>query len=423
MNRTVNIGLIGFGTVGSGVYDLISKNRDVITERTGLTLNIAKVAEMRPEVVKKAAPSLAVTQNWKEIIEDPSIDTVVELIGGIEPAKTMILAALAAGKNVVTANKKLLAEAGAEIFEKASGGKVKLGYEASVAGGIPCIAALKHGLVGNNITAVMGILNGTTNYILTRMEEDKLTFEAALKEAQEKGFAETDPTFDVEGYDAGHKISLLAMLAFNKHIDYKAVSKEGITKVSPVDIEFAHEMGYVIKLLGICKLTDGRIDVRVHPTMIRREHLLASVRRENNAVFFQGDMTGPVIMYGKGAGSLPTASAVVSDIVDIAAKSDISEHAMRLSGDAVMLPPSERVSRYYLRLETDDHAGILAKIAGILADNGISIASVVQKEGDATVPLIITTHAASEAGMMTSIDAINKCEFVRNNTVVLRIED
>jgi homoserine dehydrogenase len=425
MKRIVNIGLIGFGTVGKGVYDLITKNSTLITERTGITLKIKMVAEKRTDLVTAAAPELTVTDDWKKLINDPEIETIVELIGGVEPARTMILAALDAKKNVVTANKKLLAEAGKDIFAKAAGGQAKVGFEASVGGGIPCIAALKHGLVGNQIHSVMGILNGTTNYILSRMEEEKLSFQDALKEAQEKGFAEADPTFDIEGYDAGHKITLLAMLAFNKKVDYANVPKEGITKVSPIDIEFAREMGYVIKLLGICKNINGRVDVRVHPTMIRREHLLASVRRENNAVMFNGDMTGPVIMYGKGAGSLPTASAVVSDIVDIATKKDIYQQAVSFEGDAVLLPQSERESRYYIRMETEDHTGILTKIAGILSDNDISIASVVQKEGDnsGTVPLIITTHEAGEAGMMRSLELINKCDFMRNNAVLLRIED
>ncbi|HEY1405759.1 MAG TPA: homoserine dehydrogenase, partial [Spirochaetota bacterium] len=350
MKRNVKIGLVGFGTVGSGVYNLLAKNRTLIAERTGINLTIKTICDLRTDVVKKAAPDIAVTDKWQDLVNDPEIETIVELIGGINPAKTIILEALTAGKNVVTANKKLLAEAGYEIFEKAAEGKAKLGFEASVGGGIPCIASLKHGLVGNNIQSVTGILNGTTNYILTRMSEDNLSFETALAQAQASGFAEADPTFDVEGYDAGHKITLLAMLSFNKRVDYTKVSKEGITKVSTVDIEFAREMGYVIKLLGICKKIGEKIDVRVHPTMIRREHLLASVRREFNAVMFSGDMTGPVIMYGKGAGDLPTASAVVSDIVDIATKKDITQRAVAFDGDAVMLSSNERESRYYMRM-------------------------------------------------------------------------
>ncbi|MGL4369244.1 MAG: homoserine dehydrogenase, partial [Spirochaetota bacterium] len=220
MNRTVNIGLIGFGTVGGGVYSLISKNREIIEKRSGITLKIKTICDLRADAVRKAAPGVQVTDNWKDIINDPEIETVVELIGGINPAKGMILEALNAGKNVVTANKKLLAEAGEEIIAKASQGSVKLGFEASVGGGIPCLLALKNGLVGNDIKSVMGILNGTTNYILTRMEDDNLSFEDALKEAQRLGFAEADPTFDIEGFDAGHKITLLSMIAFNKKIDY-----------------------------------------------------------------------------------------------------------------------------------------------------------------------------------------------------------
>ena len=424
MKRSVQIGLIGFGTVGGGVYALLAKNASLIEERTGISIRIKRICDLRTDVVKKDAPGVDVTDKWQDVVNDPEIETVVELIGGINPAKSIILEALRAGKNVVTANKKLLAEAGKEIFEKVSQGGAKLGFEASVAGGIPCIAALKHGLVGNEIQSAMGILNGTTNYILTRMEEDNLSFESALKEAQAKGFAEVDPTFDVEGYDAGHKITLLAMLAFNQSVDYADVSKVGITKVSPVDIEFAREMGYVIKLLGIAKKSGDKVDVRVHPTMIRREQLLASVRREFNAVMLTGDMSGPVIMYGKGAGSLPTASAVVSDIVDISAKREIGERAMHVAGSAKMLSSAERISRYYLRMYTQDRAGILAKVSGVLAEKKISIASVVQKEGDGSgfVPLIITTHEASERSMIESIDAIAAFDFLRERPVMLHIE-
>lgn len=424
MSRTVNIGLIGFGTVGGGVYNLIKKNRDTIALRTGITLNVKTVCDLRTDVVTAAAPDVKVTTRWQDIIEDTEIETVVELIGGINPAKSMILGALQAGKNVVTANKKLLAESGSEIFELASNSLTKLGYEAAVGGGIPCIAALKFGLVGNRFNSAMGILNGTTNYILTRMEDDNLSFDDALKEAQKLGFAEADPTFDIEGYDAGHKISLVAMLAFNKKINYADVRKEGITKVSTIDIEYAREMGYVIKLLGICKNVNGKIDVRVHPTMIRRDHLLASVRREFNAVMFDGDMTGPVIMYGKGAGSLPTASAVVADIIDITTTKGVTESAIATDGDAVMLDPQERVSRYYLRMTTKDEPGILAKIAATLAKDNISIASVVQKEGDGTtVPLILTTHAATEKGMLRSVEELDSFGFMKGKTMLLRIED
>jgi homoserine dehydrogenase len=424
MSRTVNIGLIGFGTVGGGVYNLIKKNRDTIELRTGIILNIKTICDLRTDVVAAAAPGVQVTTRWQDIVEDPSIETVVELIGGINPAKSMIIAALEAGKNVVTANKKLLAEAGSEIFALASDSRIKLGYEAAVGGGIPCIYGIKFGLVGNQFTSVMGILNGTTNYILTRMEEDGLSFDDALKEAQKLGFAEADPTFDIEGFDAGHKISLLAMLAFNKKVNYADVRKEGITKVSPVDIEFAREMGYVIKLLGICKNVGGKIDVRVHPTMIRRDHLLASVRREFNAVMFDGDMTGPVIMYGKGAGSLPTASAVVSDIIDITTTTGITESAIATDGDAVMLDPQDRVSRYYIRMTTKDAPGILSRIAATLAKDNISIASVVQKEGDGeTVPLILTTHAATEKGILRSVEELDSFDFIKGKTMLLRIED
>ena len=426
MKKDVKIGLIGYGTVGSGVYGLLEKNSEVIAARTGLNVSVKMICDLRADKIASEVAGTALTTNWKDIINDKEIDTVVELIGGVEPAKSMIIEALKAGKNVVTANKKLLAEAGSEIFSIVKNSKVKLGFEASVGGGIPCLDALKSGLVGNRINSVMGILNGTTNYILTRMEEGGLSFGDALKEAQREGFAEADPTFDIEGYDAGHKITLLGMLSFNKEIDYSSVSKEGITRISSIDMHFAREMGYVIKLLGIAKDVNGKIDVRVHPTMIRKNHQLASVRREFNAILFDADMTGNVVLFGKGAGSFPTASAVVSDVVKISQNRLTEDSALHLDGKAELLPSGERCSRFYFRMRTEDSSGVLEKVAGVFAKNNISIASVVQKEKDSTdntVPLIIMTHSASEASMKKSLELINEFSFIKEEVVVIRVED
>ncbi len=296
-----------------------------------------------------------------------------------------------------------------------------LGFEAAVGGGIPCILGLRKGLVGNYINSILGILNGTTNYILTKMEDEGIPFDQALKDAQEKGFAEADPTFDVEGIDAGHKISLLAMLSYGKSIDFNSIPIEGITSISPLDITYARDMGYVIKLLGIAKYTKGTMDVRVHPTMIPKNHPMASVRNEFNSVMFDGDMTDAVILNGKGAGSLPTASAVISDIVQLSNK---NIYPGKFTGKARIMLPDERVSRYYLRLHTEDCPGILSQISGVIGKFGISIASVIQKEiTEKYVPLIIVTHEANEKNMLNCISKIEEFDFVQDKVTFIRVED
>ncbi len=424
MQNKISIGLIGFGTVGSGLYHVLKQNRSLIAKRSGVDIELKTICDLETEKVKSATSGVGVTDRWNDIVEDPEIRTVVELIGGIEPAKTVIMAALRSGKNVVTANKKLLAEAGEDIFDLVGRSGVQLGFEASVGGGIPCILSLKHGLVGNNVRSVTGILNGTTNYILTRMQEEAMSFEQALKDAQSKGFAEADPTFDIEGYDAGHKIALLSMLAYSKKIDYKAVPIQGITGIGAMDILYAREMGYVIKLLGISKFVDGFVDIRVHPAMLPVRHPLASVRNEFNAIMFNNDMTGPVTLYGKGAGSHPTASAVVSDIVQIARHGEGEAAAARTPDEARYLPPERRRSRYYIRVHTEDRPGILAKISGVLAHYNISIASVIQKESNMPhVPLVIMTHKAQESGIRDAIKEIGGFGFVDGKVTLIGVED
>jgi len=422
--KEINIGLVGYGTVGSGLCHILKQNSGIIITRTGIKVNLKAVCDLKTDAVKKDITDAYVTDKWEEIVNDKEIDTVIELIGGIEPAKSIILSALRNGKNVVTANKKLLAENGDEIFKTASEFNSKLGFEASVGGGIPCIMALKHGLVGNRIKSVTGILNGTTNYILTQMEEMGLSFSEVLKDAQEKGFAEADPTFDIEGYDAGHKIALLAMLSYNKRIDFGSVLIEGITRISEKDIKCARAMGYSIKLLGIAKLIDDKLDIRVHPTMIPEKHPLASVRDEFNAVMFDGDMTDQVILFGKGAGSNPTASAVISDVVQIAETDSMKECGINLTGDADYIMPEKRISRYYLRMHTEDQPGILSKISGILEKFNISIASVIQKElGENCVPLIIMTHKSREDEINSAVEEIRKFSFIHGDVIQIRVED
>ncbi len=422
--KKVKIGLVGFGTIGSGVYNLLKKNSSLISERTGLDISIAKICDIRLDQVKKEVHDVALTEKWEEVTGDKEIDIVVELIGGIEPARSILTSALKNGKSAVTANKKLLAETGFDIFQSAGGSRAKLGFEASVAGGVPSILTIRTGMVANNIKSIMGILNGTTNYILTKMAELGLPFDEALKEAQKKGFAEADPTFDIEGYDAGHKISILAMLAYNRRVDCKSLQIEGITKITPLDIAYARDMGYVIKLLGIARMVNGLLDIRVHPAMLPEKHPLASARNEFNAVLYDGDMTDPIILFGKGAGSLPTASAVVSDIVQLAEKSEIEERPFLITGDAVYLKPEQRRSKYYMRIHTEDSPGILSIISGVFGKFGISIASVIQKEVESEyVPLIIMTHEAAEDKIILARKEINNFDFISGDVTMIRVEE
>jgi homoserine dehydrogenase len=419
----INIGLIGFGTVGSGVYSLLNKNRALIKERSGIDIVIKSVCDLRTAEVKKRIRKINLTNDWKEIINDREIDTVIELIGGIEPAKSIILKALKNEKNVITANKKLLAEDGEEIFKAQSQPRACLGFEASVGGGIPCIQALRDGLIGNRINSVTGILNGTTNYILTRMEDDQLSFDAALKDAQKKGFAEADPTFDIEGFDAAHKITILSRIAFNKRINFSSIPIEGITKISKEDIMYAGEMRFNVKLLGTAKLLGEELEISIQPAMLSQKHPLASVRNEFNAVMFSCDMTGPIILYGKGAGSLPTASAVISDIIQIAQRKDSYYKKYALTA-ARLVKSKDKWHRYYMRLSTADRPGILSKISGVLAKQKISIASVIQKAEDTEyVPVIIMTHKCSEKGMLQAVREINAFDFIENDVTIIRIED
>ena len=424
MKDIVRCGLIGFGTVGKGVYQLLRENAHVIKLRTGMEVRIEKICDLQTDMVTRETTGIPVTDNWRELLEDDSIDTIIELIGGIEPAKTMIIECMKAGKNVVTANKKLLAEDGDQIFDLANSGSAKLGFEASIGGGIPCVVSLKSGLVGNRVDTVMGILNGTTNYILTQMHEKAISFDDALREAQEQGFAEADPSFDIEGYDAGHKITLLSMIAYNRKVHFSNIQVQGITRITLLDIVYAYEMGYVIKLLGISRKVGDQYDIRVQPTMLPFKHPLASVRDEFNAVMYDNDMTGPVTLYGKGAGGLPTASAVMSDIVQMAQKDNIYENAISLEGEINYLAPGERKCRYYLRMYSEDRAGILARVAGVLGEYNISIASVMQQEVEGDyVPIVIMTHGAKETDMLQSINQINQFDFISGEVLVIPVED
>ena len=419
MSKETNIGLIGIGNIGSGVIKILNKNKELIKERTGIKINVVKAC--RRDIGKAKELGLKdeqLTENYEDVINDKDIDIIVEWVGGYEPAKDIIIKALKNKKNVVTANKAVIAKYGKEIFEQAKQNKVTIAFEAAVAGCIPIIKTIKESYAADNIKGMYGILNGTTNFILTKMEQG-LSYAEALKKAQELGFAEPDPAFDVSGKDAAQKLVILACLAFDARINENIFSW-GITKLSMNDIKYADELGYRIKLLAIAKKDNKEIELRVHPTMIPKEHELSNVKNELNAVYIVGENTGKSMLYGKGAGQLPTATAVLGDIIDIAnGKKDKFYFE-----DLKIKDINTITSRYYLRYQVSEKPGVLATIAKILGDNQISIAAVQQKEvNKEVVPVIIITHSAVEENMMKAVRETNRLDVVKEDTVVIRIED
>jgi len=426
----INVGIIGFGTVGSGTVRILLGNKDVLKERLGFEVNLRKIAVrdiMRVRDVK--VPEGVVTTDVDTVLNDPHIDIVVEVIGGIRPAKDFILKAISNGKHVVTANKALLAIEGNEIFTAAQDAGVEIGFEASVAGGIPIIKVIREGLVANRIKAVYGIINGTSNYILTKMTDENVEFSVALKEAQKLGYAEADPTLDIEGIDSAHKLAILAYLSYGIPIPYKDIYTEGISKISSQDIDFASELGYKVKLLAIAKEKDSEVELRVHPTMIPKDYLISKVDGPFNAVYVEGDATGSTLYYGRGAGAMPTGSAVVSDIVDIAR--NIKKNAtgripvmVKTIRDVRIKKIDDVISMYYFRFSALDKPGVLSKISGILGNYNISIASVIQKGrrvGEA-VPLVVLTHEAKEKDVRQAIEEIDHLPVVMDKTVFIRVE-
>lgn len=426
----INVGIIGFGIVGSGTAKILLENKDVLSERLGFELNLKRIADL--DIVRDRGirvPEGVLTTDVNHIFDDPDIQIVVELIGGINPAKKFILKAIEKGKHVVTANKALLATEGTDIFNAAREAGVEIGYEASVAGAIPIIKVMKESLIANRIQAIYGIINGTSNYILTKMTEENVEFSQALKEAQALGYAEADPTFDIEGIDTAHKLTILATLAYGIPLSYKSVHIEGISQISTQDIAFASELGYKVKLLAITKKSDGEIELRVHPTMLPKDYLIAKVDGPFNAIYVEGDATGSTLYYGKGAGSVPTGSAVVSDIADIAR--NIRKNAVgrvptipKISHPAKIKNIDDVVSRYYFRFSALDKPGVLSKISGILGNYNISITSVIQKGrkiGEA-VPLVVLTHEAKEKDMRKAVEEIDKLPIVMDKTVFIRVE-
>jgi len=429
----INLGILGLGTVGSGVVKLIQEHADLLSRKIGASLRIKRIADLDLETPRgiKLDRSL-LTTDGNEVVEDKEIQIVVELIGGIEAARDFSLKALRNGKHLVTANKALLALHGQEIYWAAAQNKVNLGFEASVCGGIPILRSLREGLVANRIQLMMGIINGTANYILTQMSEEGRDFASALVEAQEKGYAEADPTFDVEGYDSAHKLQILSSIAYGGYVDFDRIYVEGISSISPLDIKYAREFGYKIKLLAIAKESKGRLEVRVHPTLIPEHYILASVGGVFNAVYMKGDAVGPLLFYGQGAGQMPTASAVVSDIVEIAQDilsgrpSRSNSLPLRKAEEAgiQIMDISEARSRYYLRVSALDKPGVLSRVSGILGDHHISIASVIQKErhAESSVPVVMMTHEAREGDARGALKEINQLEVITAETICIRVD-
>ncbi|MBO9677756.1 MAG: homoserine dehydrogenase [Acidovorax sp.] len=417
--KPIQVGLLGIGTVGSGVFNVLQRNQEEIRRRAGRGIEIAMVADLDMERARSVVgDKVQVVNDARAVIANPGIDIVIELIGGYGVAKQLVLEAIAAGKHVVTANKALLAVHGTEIFAAASAKGVMVAFEAAVAGGIPIIKALREGLTANRIQWLAGIINGTTNFILSEMRDKGLDFDVVLKEAQRLGYAEADPTFDIEGVDAAHKATIMSAIAFGIPVQFDKAYVEGITKLSSADIKYAEQLGYRIKLLGITKRTDKGVELRVHPSLVPAKRLIANVEGAMNAVVVQGDAVGSTLYYGKGAGSEPTASAVIADLVDITrlATADPEHRVPHLAfqsntlADAMdslpVLPMSEVVTSYYLRLRVADQAGVLAKVTGLLAGAGISIDAVLQREADEVggegstqTDLIILTHDTREGTM------------------------
>lgn len=430
----IKIGLIGFGTIGAGVAKLLRENCGLIEEKTGARLTLKAIADLDITTDRGVnIDGIHLTKNADEILTDPEISVVIELIGGYEPARTFVLKAIAHGKHLVTANKALLAVHGEEIYAAAHAKGVEVLFEAAVGGGIPVLSAIKGNMAANRFSTVLGIVNGTCNYILTRMTQEGAEFAEVLKNAQELGYAEADPTFDIEAVDTAHKLCLLLSLCFGTRVDLKDIYSEGITSITAEDVDFARTFGYRIKLLAIGKLDGDRLEARVHPTMIPSDHPLADVNGVFNAIRLTGDFIGPVMFYGRGAGMDATASAVVGDVVDLcrSMEAGISRRCAPLGyldhrvGNLPIKPIGEIVSKYYIRFHALDRPGVLARIAGALGASGISIASMVQtsRSESETVPIVITTHEARESDMQKALAEIDAFDVIREKSGFLRIED
>lgn len=433
--KKINVGIIGFGTIGAGVVKVLKSKRRYLRDKSGVDVNIAWICDKdlktkRPVAVDKKL----LTKSIGKVIYDPKVDIVVELVGGIEPAKSIVVEALKAGKSVVTANKALLSDSGSEIFGLADRLGLSVGFEASVGGGIPIIRAMKEGFIANRFGLVYGIINGTSNFILSKMAEEKVSFNEALGIAQNKGYAERNPYLDISGGDSAHKLSVLASLGFGITAKGSDIFTEGIADIDRDDIEYALEMGYAVKPLAIAKRSGDELELRVHPTLIEKTHLLANVNGIYNAIFVKGDLVGENLFYGQGAGALPTSSAVVSDIIAIAGSGGISccggrktpEKRMPIREDVTRIKKMDEVrTRYYIKFLALDKPGVLAKISGILAKHNISIASVTQKERRAVgaVPIVMMTHDSLEKDMSRALNEIRALNVISKKLVRIRVEN
>jgi homoserine dehydrogenase len=433
----IKVGLIGFGNIGAGVVRLLQENAQTVQQKVGQQIVLKRIADLDIASDRGVTvdPSL-LTTDVNQIFNDPEISIVIELVGGYEPAKTFVLKAIEAGKHVVTANKALLALHGEEIYAAAARKGVEVQFEAAVGGGIPVLSAIKGNLAANRFGSIFGIMNGTCNYILTRMTQEGANFSDVLKSAQELGYAEPDPTFDIEGTDTAHKLAVLASLCFGTRIDFSAIHTEGITGISGIDISFAAQFGYRIKLLAIGKQTDdGQLELRVHPTMIPLSNPLADVNGVFNAISLTGDFVGPVLFYGRGAGQNPTASAIVGDLIALSRSICAGVQSRRATPLGFMdtavttlpLKPMEQiVTSFMLRFTAQDQSGVLAGIAGVLGKNGISIESMVQTarhNGGQAVPIVIMTHEASEGAIRAALKEIDSFDFISEKSRLIRIED
>jgi homoserine dehydrogenase len=432
--QSIKVGLLGFGTIGTGVVSVFQKNQDILAGRLGARLELVRIADL--DTTTDRGVTLAsglLTDDAQALLNDPEIQVVIELIGGYEPARTFVLQAIRNGKHVVTANKALLAIHGDEIFRAAEEAGVNVMFEAAVGGGIPIVSAIKENLGANNFSALYGILNGTCNYILTRMDEDGETFADVLADAQEQGYAESDPTFDVEGIDTAHKLALLLSLCFGTRVDFDQIYTEGIGKVTALDIEFARGFGYKLKLLAIGKHDGERIEARVHPTMIPEDYPLASVNGVFNSVRLVGDFSGPVMLSGYGAGMDATASAVMGDVLAVA-RDLLGDGGIRVPAfgcpqeklsSCVIKPIDQVVTAYYLRFTVKDQPGVLSQISGILGKYEISIESMIQPhrhEAEA-VPIVFMTHEAEERNVAAALAEINQLDAIQEETLLIRIEE
>jgi len=432
--RGVNVGLLGLGTVGTGTAKILLGSKLLLEDRCGFTINLTKVCVK--DINKKRHVDLGscqVTDCPDDVICDPDIDVVVELIGGIEPAKFFVMKALENGKQVVTANKALLAEHGEEIFGSAEGYGLDVGFEASVAGGIPIIHTMKEGLVANHVHSIYGIINGTSNYILSRMSEDGDEFSAVLEDAQRLGYAEADPAYDINGDDVAQKLAILGSIAFGRFIKPEEIFTSGISDIAPVDLEYAKEFGHVVKLLAIIKRTGHELEARVHPTMIPKKHMLAGVNGVYNSLFINGDCTGTTMLYGAGAGEMATAGAVVSDIVDIcrnivggvSKRVPCMNYVSRVPDDVISIKNMSDIScEYYMRFTVVDHPGVLAAVLNEMAENSISVASIIQRrseEGGSAI-IVLVTHIARERDVQQALQRIENLSDVSVGTVLIRVE-